>query len=100
MTRRQAGREAVMTDKPDRHLIRSNEHRAWWGHRPRRLRRRAGLAGTSSMPGRLGFEPLNEIPVIVADLEAMLEAFAARCVLPPVTTSEPLALLAKETARK
>ena len=69
------------------YLIWSNEHRAWWGPGSAGYRRRVEDAGryshaeaidicTNAMPGRLGSEPLHELPVRLEDVTFMLQRFA------------------------
>lgn len=68
------------------YLVWSNEHRAWWGPGMRGYVARIENAGrysheqamqicTDAMPGRLGSEPLHEVPVALEDLRAMLGSF-------------------------
>lgn len=71
----------------DVYLIWSNEHGAWWGpntvgycrrieHAGRYTQQQALHICTKAMPGRRGADPLNEIPVRLADLSFMLVTFA------------------------
>lgn len=71
------------------YLIWSNEHRGWWGPGRRGYVPRVEQAGryseaaaldicTDAMPGRLGDEPLQEIPVRLEDVTAMLRRWTAR----------------------
>jgi hypothetical protein len=68
-------------------LIWSNEHGAWWGPAACGYVRRIADAGryshaqaldicTMAMAGRVGREPLHEIPVRLVDLELMRQRFA------------------------
>jgi hypothetical protein len=72
------------------YLIWSNEHRAWWGPGRSGYVQRVEHAGhysreealdicTDAMPGRLRKknEPLQELPVPVADVIFMLQSFQA-----------------------
>ena len=70
------------------YLIWSNEHRAWWGPGRAGYAFRVADAGrysysealcicTEAMPGRRDTEPLNEIPVLLADVREMLMRFAS-----------------------
>lgn len=68
------------------YLIWSNEHKRWWGpdfngYEPRienagrYTREQALMVCTDAMPGRQGYEPLPEIPVLEEDLQFMLRRF-------------------------
>jgi hypothetical protein len=79
----------------DLYLVWSHEHGAWWGPGRNGYTRRLSLAGrytraaaveiaTESIPGtadRMG--DLPELPVRLADVEAMRERFHARFQVPP-----------------